>query len=33
VVQSLWLPDNQLCRWEWLAADLFYQWLQTGEKS
>ena len=33
VVQSLWLPDNPLCRWEWLAADLFYQWLQTGEKS
>jgi len=23
--------DNPLCRWEWLAADLFYQWLQTGE--
>jgi hypothetical protein len=32
VIQSLWAPDNPLCRWEWLAADLFYQWLQSGEE-
>jgi hypothetical protein len=31
VVQSLWAPDNPFSRWEWLAADLFYQWLQAGE--
>ena len=26
--QSLWEPDNPYCRWEWLAADLFYNWLK-----
>lgn len=29
VQQSLWEPDHPLCRWEWLASDLFYNWLQT----
>jgi hypothetical protein len=27
--ESLWQPDNPLCRWEWLAMDLFYNWLQA----
>lgn len=27
---SLWEPDNSLCRWEWLANDLFFHWLQTN---
>ncbi len=27
--QILWEPDNALCRWEWLANDLFLHWLQT----
>jgi hypothetical protein len=26
---SLWEPDNCLCRWEWLANDLFFHWLQA----
>jgi hypothetical protein len=28
---SLWETDNCLCRWEWLANDLFYHWLQTDK--
>ena len=30
---SLWEPDNCLCRWEWLANDLFYHWLQSANAS
>jgi hypothetical protein len=29
--QILWAPDNALCRWEWLANDLFLHWLQTAQ--
>lgn len=29
--QILWAPDNALCRWEWLANDLFLHWLQTDK--
>jgi len=28
---SLWEPDNCLCRWEWLANDLFFHWLQADK--
>ena len=28
---SLWEPDNCLCRWEWLANDLFFHWLQSDK--
>ena len=24
--QSLWQPENPLCRWEWLAFDLYNKW-------
>lgn len=27
--QSLWEPDNPFCRWEWLASDLFYSWINN----
>ncbi len=28
--QSLWLPENPLCRWEWLALDLYKEWTKTA---
>ena len=28
--QSLWEPENPLCRWEWLALDLYNKWIKTG---
>jgi hypothetical protein len=28
--QSLWEPENPLCRWEWLALDLYNTWRKTN---
>ncbi len=28
--QSFWEPENPLCRWEWLALDLYGEWLKQS---
>lgn len=27
---SLWEPENPLCRWEWLALDLYNEWIKKA---